>query len=615
MNERIGYRLRLESSDAPRWYLLKAGTNVVGSDPSCDVRIQGRGVSRRHAVLTLGDDELRLSDLDSKNGTTVNGARVLRTRVWPGDDLGVGALRLRLEAVDPDDAELALAFDAGARLDSGTLLGETSTLIRQPSIRAVTALDPSDSARWLRILGEMIEVLWSERDESIAVSVERLRELLGAPGVAFGQLAAGSELSIVAASGEVGGVLPASASASSTALAAGDLHTGANESGQLLTVCRLEETTNDATFLLVWGDFDGREHSEAPLGLVARLLDFRLPRAAFEPVSPESAQLCFPVGFVRGTSAVMSAVYRQIARLAPSDLPVLLAGETGVGKEHLARMVHESSTRRRGPWVTLNCAAIPHELLEAELFGIGKGVATGVSRRRGKFLEAHGGTLFLDEISEMPADLQAKLLRALQGREIQPLGESPVNVDVRIVAATNADLASQIEAGLFRQDLYYRLAGSVVRVPSLRERREEIPRFIEHFLRRFCDQASRRITGVTIKALRTLTGYPWPGNVRELEHEIRRLVQLCDDGQPIDSTLLSDTLGGGEIAPAVTDLTTAGKPVMKSDPSDLNLENVERRTIEEALRRSAGNKTLAAKWLGLSRTSLWRRIERFGLSS
>src|SRR5262245_542311 len=225
--------------------------------------------------------------------------------------------------------------------------------------------------------------------------------------------------------------------------------------------------------------------------------------------------------------------------IVQGDVPVLLLGETGVGKEQLAHVLHASSPRRGGPFVAVNCAAIPADLLEAEMFGIAKGVATGVCERAGKFQLARGGTLFLDEIADMPLGLQAKLLRALQGGEIQPVGGAPVRVDTSVVTATNSDLEGKIEQGQFRRDLYYRVAGFVLRVPPLRERREDIPGIVQARLGAFAHETGKSIPGITAEALRSLAAYAWPGNVRELEHEVRRLAYLCPDGQAVDGRLLS----------------------------------------------------------------------------
>jgi two-component system, NtrC family, response regulator HydG len=313
----------------------------------------------------------------------------------------------------------------------------------------------------------------------------------------------------------------------------------------------------------------------------------------------------------------MSALFAQIPPLVEGDVPVLLLGETGVGKEGLARILHASSRRHRGPFVAINCAAIPADLLEAEMFGIGKGIATGVVERKGRFQLADGGTLLLDEIGDMPLALQAKLLRALQEREIQPVGGAPLRVDIRVVAATNSDLHRRMEEGLFRRDLYYRVAGFALRVPPLRERREDIPALVQTFLERFTAEATKAVRGVTIKALRTLVEFPWPGNVRELEHEVRRLVYLCPDGQAIDSTMLSPHVAAcAPLADGPDDVEQA-EPLDLAAPGSLDLESnlghLERRLIKQALAQARGNRTRAAKLLGISRNGLAIKMERLGL--
>jgi len=312
----------------------------------------------------------------------------------------------------------------------------------------------------------------------------------------------------------------------------------------------------------------------------------------------------------------MTELYRQMEHLLQGDLPVLIVGETGVGKESVARTLHDSSNRHAGPFVAVNCAAIPAELLESEMFGIGKGVATGVSERSGKFQLAQHGTLFLDEIGEMPHDLQAKLLRALQEKEIHPVGGAPLNVDIRVVAATNTDLIKSMEAGHFRKDLYYRIAGFVLRVPGLRERRGHVPRLVEDFIRVFEKEAGKRLRGISLRALRALADYEWPGNVRELEHEVRRLVYLCPENEVIDLGMLSQHVRSQR--PAAEAGFASGAPEDAAQSSSLALdENVgrlERQLIAEALRRSAGNRTQAAKLLGISRNGLAIKMERLGLA-
>ncbi len=327
--------------------------------------------------------------------------------------------------------------------------------------------------------------------------------------------------------------------------------------------------------------------------------------AATAPERPP--RLSFPDSYRPGSSASMSALYRQMEKLLAADMPILICGETGAGKELVARTLHASSPRQGGPFVPLNCSAIPAELLEAELFGVARAVATGVEQRPGMFQLAHGGTLFLDEVSEMAAALQAKLLRALQGTEIRPVGGTAEAVDVRIVAATNADLGVQMNAGHFRRDLYYRLAGYTLEVPPLRRCRDDIPGLVEHFLRRFAAETDTRIRGITVKALRHLAAYPWPGNVRELENEVRRLVYLAADGQVLDSGLVSpailDTPVSGSVLPAGADSLTLAPRVRA----------LETELIREALRRAGGKPTHAARLLGLSRNGLMKKMKRLGI--
>jgi transcriptional regulator with PAS, ATPase and Fis domain len=257
--------------------------------------------------------------------------------------------------------------------------------------------------------------------------------------------------------------------------------------------------------------------------------------------------------------------------------------------------------------VAVNCAAIPPDLLEAELFGVHRGAATGVEARAGSFRRAAGGTLFLDEIGEMPQALQAKLLRALQEREIQPVGGDPETLDVRLVAATNRGLDELIGSGTFRSDLYYRLAGAVLEVPPLRHRTEDLPALAAAFVRRFRRPGDPPPRGITAKAMNLLLRHPWPGNVRELEHELRRALHRCAPGGAIDSTLFSPTLRAAATLP----------PVGSGGPWDLKeqVARLERRLIAEALAETGGNRSQAARRLGISRNTLGSKIELYALDS
>jgi len=315
--------------------------------------------------------------------------------------------------------------------------------------------------------------------------------------------------------------------------------------------------------------------------------------------------LVLPHNHVQGHSENAARMYEQIRTAARNTAPVLIVGETGAGKEHVVRILHATSTRASGPLRSLNCAAIPTDLLEAELFGIEAGVATGVSARPGAMRLADGGTLFFDEIGDMAPNLQAKLLRALEEGQIQPVGaHQPAAIDVRFVAATNTDLDAAVRSGAFRSDLYYRLAGHIIEVPPLRERREDVPALIEHFLRTASADTGITPAGLSLAALRALQEAPWPGNIRQLEHEIRRIVATVDPGTIIERRHL-----GASLKVRASSAKHEGSMV-----GDLNLkqqvENLERRLVTRAVDLAGGNLADAARRLGLSRNGLVMKMQR-----
>lgn len=319
----------------------------------------------------------------------------------------------------------------------------------------------------------------------------------------------------------------------------------------------------------------------------------------------------FPPDYVKGTSDAITVLYRELAMLSRGDFSILLLGETGVGKEHLARIIHAWSDRDTGPFVAVNCAAIPVELFEAEMFGIGKGIATGVQERKGYFQLAEKGTLFLDEIGELEMTSQAKLLRALQDIEVRRVGGSTFKRNVRVIAATNADLRNRMEEGNFRPDLYYRIAGFELYVPPLRQRREDIPLMVEHFIKIFSQEAGKLIGGITPETLRLLVDYSWPGNIRELESELRRIVYLCPNKQVINATLLSTHI----LLPKVPRKEPPSLARYSSLLLRPHVEELERRLIRQALAWSHGNHSKAAKLLGISRNGLASKIEHLGIES
>lgn len=315
-----------------------------------------------------------------------------------------------------------------------------------------------------------------------------------------------------------------------------------------------------------------------------------------------------------GRGPAMQSLFAQVRQVAQSEASVLLLGESGVGKELVARAIHAESRRRDGPFVAVNCAGIPLELLESEFFGHRSGAFTGAHRSRaGLFAEAHGGTLLLDEVGEMPAPLQAKLLRVLQEGRIKPLGEDrEYAVDVRVLAATNRDLGAMVAADYFRQDLFYRLETLQIRVPSLRERAEDIDLLARFFL----DSAARRAGKAPIEldrgASEALRGYPFPGNVRELANAMERAATFCT-GRRLRREHLPPRMGGREAPeqPAAVKVEGDRTAAPEAWPS---LAEVQRRYIDQVLRQVGGNKRRAARVLGIDRRTLYRWLERDGVT-
>ncbi|WP_305041056.1 sigma-54-dependent transcriptional regulator [Geoalkalibacter sp.] len=302
-----------------------------------------------------------------------------------------------------------------------------------------------------------------------------------------------------------------------------------------------------------------------------------------------------------GISEKMQQVFDLVRRVANSEATVLLLGESGTGKELVARAIHHGSERGGGAFVPVNCAAIPRELLESELFGHVRGAFTGAVRdRAGKFAQADGGTLFLDEVGELPTELQPKLLRALQEREIEPVGGSTQKVDVRVVAATNRKLEEAVAAGQFREDLYYRLAVIPVYLPALRERLEDIPVLVRHFIKKHGGEKVR----VSDALLRRLAEHHWPGNVRELENCVERML-ILRRGDNLD---VADFRPIGTAAAA-----PAQRRILELPDEGYSLEDLEKDAVLEALRRCGGNQTRAAAFLRIPRHTLIYRMEKYGI--
>ena len=610
------HRLRGAIDGSEVIFDLAPGEHRVGSSPASNVRLPVAGVSRQHALLTATAGGLIVEDRGSRNGTFVDGTRVGRAAVPEGAEVRFGPVRLRVESVAIGDRELAIALETSPSSSRGEVSSTTSF---DPTSQVTATEARAVSGSWLVLIDAFVDRLAVSAGGGLIAGLAQLAETLELEGCCLVDWPPGSEAVVVASAAALHEVPDRAAVHELWDADDGEVTDTAprvalfdTQPPLSLAISGVSKGDAGAELrgLLCWGDFEDRRSSVPLLRTLFRLIDRWYPRTLGEVAAPSAAtpardsELVFPAGYRPLSSPPMIALYRQMRQLLEGDLSILIAGETGVGKERIARILHDSSDRREGPFVAINCAAIPADLLEAEMFGIAAGVATGVNQRPGKFQLAAGGSLFLDEIAELALPLQAKLLRALQEKEIHPVGASPRAIDVRVLAATNADLAGKIEAGLFRRDLYYRLAGFVLDVPPLRRCQADIPALVEHFLILFARQRRKRIRGITVKAMRKLTSLAWPGNVRELEHLVRALVFQCPEGRAIESSALS---GIPRLAGA--------PPAIPLDPLALDARILELETalVSEALRRTGGNRTESARLLGISRNGLAKKLKRLGI--
>ena len=599
------YRLHGDLHGEPRVFVLKDGENPVGADPNNAIHLPIRQVSRQHAVLRVDGDRVRIEDLGSTNGTYVNGVRVRKSRLGQNDWVQFGPVLMTFESLAAEEHELAISLEKNpAPPTQGFDDGGITTEIGIPSPTSIP---------WAEVLDHCASLLISSWSPDVTGALECLVATIADGSAALVTRTSLGDVVVQAASGDLADLSPWTQSE-----ALEDLLPAAAQ--RRPTTVHSLSSIHPIFAAVSWGETSwetalivaGAEIRSSELRFLEVAL--RLFQSATVPVPkdgrlalPNESDLTYPPWHVVGRAAPMRTLYRQLATLLRGTIPVLVTGETGVGKEHVVRILHTSSDRAQGPLQIVNCTAIPADLLEAELFGIEAGVATGVTRRTGKLRLAHGGILFLDEIGDMDPALQAKLLRALQEGEVHPLGAAaPITVNVRVIAATNTNLEQRVRDGHFRKDLYYRIAGCEVHVPALRQRREDIPSLAHYFLERAASENHKTIRGLSVSALEALQRAAWPGNVRQLQRELSRLVTSCPAGHTIESNMIS---------PAVLS-ETAGDDA-ETDSSDLDLKRqlavVEKRLIERALERAQGNHSEAARLLGVTRNGLTMKIKRLGI--
>jgi DNA-binding NtrC family response regulator len=570
----MAFRLTFELGERTERRPLPPGDHLVGSGTDCGVRIAHPTVSRRHALLRVAGDRVEIEELGSRNGTRVDGAPLEGRRpLEPGARLQLGSIGGRLEAVDDGDLEVAVPFaagpDAAAAEDSGRLAALTTASMG--SMRSLVADE----------LPAMLDLLDAEAGP--------LRMAQAAGGALFRSLPCLAVEVRDREGPQGGGVLfVAERTAGAAAAPAGeDADALAEaEAGRYRVRVRFAHPTQARGF--------------APLvaalaRLIAAAAGRRRPRSPAAP-PPASPPLPEPATVV----PEMHRIYDAARHVARGDVSVLIEGESGTGKEVLARFLHAASPRAGGAFVALNCAALPRDLLEAELFGIEEKVATGVAPRPGKFEMADGGTLFLDEIGDMAAETQARILRVLQEGEVYRIGgRQPRPARVRTLAATNREIDSLLASGDFRGDLFHRVADWRVTLPPLRRRRADVPNLAAWFLAREAERRGIAVAGISRAALDLLTAYPWPGNVRQLEREMARAALFLEAGDVLESTHLAGTV----------------RAAASSPPGSLRevLARAERREIVRAIAACDGDVTAAARELGIGRSTLYRRMAELGI--
>ncbi len=645
---------------------------TIGRSPDCDIAIQSARASRSHCRVELMAEGAWISDLSSANGTTVNGQDIERRLLAPGDVIGVGAARLEVLALgDETRASGATRRELAPGLE--TMTGENRRELESLRVFAAVThdiLSEMELAPLLtRIVDSALSLAQGERAflllaedrakaadqnpppasvESLRVRVARSFDRADIPvphtrlsmGIAGQVLKSGEAVLSVDASRDerfeqMASVedlrlrsvicLPIRPSSCDRQRVEGVLYvdnrlqSAAFETEHLVLVELLADLASvalrNARFVERMRETNrGLEHSRAQVTRLNEQLG-RKVRDRDSELAVVRAELGRERGrydyhSLVGASDGMREVFRQLDRIIESDLPVLIEGESGTGKELIARAIHFNGARKERPFVTENCAALPDNLLESELFGHTRGAFTGAYRaKKGLVEQANGGTLFLDEVGDMSPEMQKKILRFLQEGEFRAVGSSEKKtVDVRVLTASHERLEDLLAAGKFREDLFYRIKVLALGLPPLRERRDDIPLLAEHLLARAAREASRPVPTLPHEVMATLVAFDWPGNVRELENEMRRLVALAEDTVSLKD--LTDAVREGR----PMDVAAAGG-VAVTATGDIEgaVADLEKRSIEAALAHAGGNKSQAARDLGISRFALQRKLDKYGL--
>ena len=631
---------RLVARDGPlkgSVYVLDDNEFSVGRNPSNRLSVSDPSISRQHCVIASHGGQYQIRDLESRNGTFVNGVPVRERSLADGDEIQIGnSLLLFLAEEQPGVANAT----APLRLDERSVLTGATVVLRsedsrylQPEKVATAPLPALRVARDLKALLKISTAINSVR--KLEVLARQLMECVfdvvpAAHGAILLTGGHAEDFTAVFSWDRKQGLVapfPVSATLVRKVLQekVGVLSTDVLEDDAIgpstsLTLSGTRSllavplTVFDRVLGLIYLDTGDpntkldKDHLEL-MTAIAAISAVALENAReVERLEDENQRLNAEINIEHnmvGESAPMRSVYRFVSRVAPTEATVLITGDSGTGKELVARAIHRNSPRATKPFVAINCAALTETLLESELFGHEKGAFTGaVAQKKGKLEVADGGTVFLDEIGELAPALQAKLLRVLQEREYERVGGTrPIRIDVRIIAATNRDLGEGVKAGTFRQDLYYRLNVVSIEMPTLRERREDIPLLAAYFAARAAEKSKRHVRGVSPEARVCLVNYDWPGNVRELENAIERAVVLGS----------SEFVLPEDLPEAVLETERpAGVSIARYHET---IAEAKKQVILRAVDQAGGNYTEAAKLLGVHPNYLHRLIRNMNLKS
>ena len=643
--------------DQKKVYSLTRDYTTIGRAPDSHIPLRDPRSSRKHAAISRRGDDYEIEDCGSQNGTHVNGALIERRALQAGDVVEIGGVRLHFEQIDETKArraetvgnktidiprvteedieKLLLERENLRRLQRVTMaINSTLELEKLLGIIVDHAIELTEAERGFLILAEgedltfevarnfareevaepefnisrtvaekvlatgepvlAVNALEDQRFKEIhSVSAIGLRSVLCLPfssrGRTVGVLYIDNRLQKGVFSREHLRMLQALGAQAATAIEHARLFAelGTKQEELILANRRIEKLNHVL-----------KERVEKQ--------QIELSRIRIELESKQTElEHRYDYRSIIGRSPAMQKVFTRLDRIIPTEMPVLIEGESGTGKELVARAIHYMGPRRKMKFVSENCAALPETLLESELFGYKRGAFTGANRdKKGLFEEADGGTLFLDEVGEMSPEMQKRLLRVLQEKEIRPVGgKDTIPVDVRIIAASNRNLLKLVETNEFREDLYYRLMVLSVELPPLRERKEDVPVLVSHFFEGLREAGERVPERIDPSVIDALSAYHWPGNVRELENEVRRIVALSD--QVVEIECVSEQIRAGAGGMSHVELDGDIRPL------EAQVRDLEIKEIQRALHQMDGNKTRAADLLGISRFTLQRKLEKY----